>query len=196
MKKFNLLALMLTLSFMTFISCDKDTPDPIPEPTENFHFDVWSPVGGNAGMGSLDCIVKRAQSLESGEMDFKGSGVDVSGKILPTVIIKGKYYYQVSKEGRFGKYQIGEKEVTTIKEFPFSALKERRHTHAWLDDKTLLLMGSNGPADKVLWAKIDTEAMAITAEGEHTLPTPAEFKLPVWENTYIFASTFEGNAIG
>lgn len=174
MKKISFYALMLALSFFTFISCDDSTPKPTPEPNpiEGTHFDVWTPIGGNAGMGSLDCLVKRVAKLESGEISFDGSGVDVSQKMLPTVMFKGKYYYMVSKDGRFGKFQIGENNLSVVKEIPFSALKDRRHTHAWLNDKTLLLVGSNGPSDKILWAKIDVDAMTILSEGELTLPQP------------------------
>lgn len=174
MKKISLYALMLALSLITFISCEKETPSPEPEPdpTEGMHFDVWTPIGGNAGSGTVDCIVKRVSSLDEGELDFKGSGVDLSQKIYPTVIIKGKYYYEVTKEGRFGKYQISEDKLNVVKEIPFSALKDRRHTHTWTDDNTLVLIGSNGPSDKIIWAKINTETMVLISEGELSLPVP------------------------
>lgn len=173
MKKISFYALMLALSAITFVSCEKDpAPTPEPDPTADMHFDVWTPIGGNAGMGTVDCIVKRTTSLESGELDFKGSGVDLSQKLYPSVIIKGKYYYQITKEGRFGKYQIADNRLVTVKEFPFTTLKERRYTHAWLDDKTLLLVGANGESSKILWVKVNAETMTETANGELDLPAP------------------------
>lgn len=176
MKNLNFYALLLFLSLnVIFASCDKKTPTPEPEPdiTEGMHFDIWTPIGGNAGSGTVDCIVKRTTSLEKvEEFNFLGSGVDLSQKIYPTVIVKGKYYYIVTKDGRFGKYQITPTNLVTVKEIPFSALKDRRHTHAWINEHQLLLIGSNGPSDKIVWAKVDTETMTVTAEGELNLPAP------------------------
>lgn len=175
MKKISFYALMLALSFMTFVSCGntpEPNPTPEPDPTEGMHFDIWTPVGGNAGAGQVDCIVKRTTSLESGELDFKGSGVDLSQKLYPTTIVKGKYYYFVSKDARLGKYQITENGIVTVKEIPFPTLKERRHSQTWINDNTLLLVGSNGESDKIVWAKINTETMTVAAEGELNLPEP------------------------
>lgn len=175
MKKNNFYLLLTTLLSCTLIACDpepKVTPEP--DPTVGMHFDIWTPIGGNAGMGTVDCIIKRTTSLETGEMDFKGSGVDASQKLFPATIIKGKYYYQVTKDGRFGKYQITDNQLVIVKEFPFATLKERRYTHAWLDDNTLLLMGANGDSDKILWVKINAETMTETANGELDLPAPKD----------------------
>lgn len=135
-------------------------------------FDIWSYVTGNAGAGKSSCIVTRIGSLESGELSLSGNGVDVSHKIYPSVIVQDKYYYHISKEGRFGKYQITEDNIATIKEIPFVTLKDRRYTHAWLDDKMLLLVGSNGASDQILWAKVDTEKMMVIKEGALNLPAP------------------------
>lgn len=159
---------------LSIISCSHNNPDPTPSPTaENFHFDVWTPIGGKStSMGKDACVVKRTNTLESGELSFKGSGVDVSQKIYPSVIVKGKYYYHVSNEGRLGKYQITEDNIITVSEIPFSILKDRRYTHAWIDDNVLLLIGSNGDSDKILWAKINTETMTQIGSGELSLPTP------------------------
>lgn len=171
MKKYSFFTL-LSLLLVTFTGCDETSnPKPI-DPIEGKHFDIWAPLGGNAGMGTLDCLVQSVKSLDEGEMDFKGSGVDLTGKINPHTIIKGKHYYHVTKEARFGKYQIVDNQLIIVKEIPFSQLKDRRHTHAWLNDRTLLLVGSNGSSDKIIWVKIDAEEMKIVDEGELELPQP------------------------
>lgn len=174
MKKISFYALMLALSFITFISCEKENPvpEPEPDPIEGTHFDIWSPLGKISGMGSSNQLVKNVSTLENGEYSFEGSGVDLSEKLYPHTIIKGKYYYQVTKDARFGKYQITKDNLATIQEFPFSTLTARYYTHAWIDEKTLVLIGSNGPSDKILWSKIDTEAMKEISKGELLLPAP------------------------
>ncbi|MBN1988420.1 MAG: hypothetical protein JW783_03375 [Bacteroidales bacterium] len=174
MKRFGLYALMFALSLFFFSSCDKDDVTPIPDPIDPvaMHFDVWTPIGGNAGMGTGDYIVKGVESLESGQLDFNGSGVDLSQKLFPHAIIRGKYYYVVSKDGRFGRYQITSNQLVIESEIPFTALKERRHCHAWLSDNVLLLMGANGDSDKILWVKLDVEKMEVVAQGELALPAP------------------------
>lgn len=172
MKKNSFYTLLIALSLIAFISCEKE-PTPIPDnPIEGKHFDIWTQIGGNAGMGTGEFLVKSITTLDEGEIDFYESGVDVSEEINANCIIKDKYYYHVKKTGRFGKYQITGNSIVAIKEIPFSILKDRRHAHTWLDDNTLLLVGSSGDSDKILWVKIDTEAMSILSQGELDLPAP------------------------
>ena len=59
-----------------------------------------------------------------------------------------------------------------VKEFAFKeyTLKDRRYTHAWIDDNTLVLMAANGDASKVIWIKVDTKEMKHLSEGELNLP--------------------------
>lgn len=172
-----ILSALLTCSF--FAACsDNDQPEP-EVPTEvKSHFDVWVSIGGNSGMGSDNTqLVKSLESLENQtQIDYKNSGADVTAKLYQESIIKGKYYYQIPKEkDRFGKYQIVNDRVITIAEFPFgtNSLKDRRYTHTWIDNKTLVLIGSNGNSDKVLWIKINADEMKIVSEGELDLPAPA-----------------------
>ncbi len=179
--KFYAWMLLFASACFSFTSCSENnepTPDPIPQEVEA-HFDIWVSIGGNSGMGSDNTqLVKGVKSLGDEErIDFKNSGADVTAKLYQESIIKGKYYYQIPKEkDRFGKYQIVDNKIVTIAEFPFTTntLKDRRYTHAWIDNKTLVLIGSNGASDKVLWIKVDTEAMRIVGEGILDLPAPPQ----------------------
>lgn len=175
--KFYLSVFFITLTSFTFISCSNDDPDPNVEPDVEAHFDIWVSIGGNSGMGTDNTqLVKGLESLdEQTQIDFKNTGADVTAKLYQETIIKGKYYYQIPKEkDRFGKYRIVNNQIMTIAEFPFvkNTLKDRRYTHAWIDDKTLVLIGSNGASDKVLWIKVNTDEMKIISEGELDLPEP------------------------
>ena len=91
------------------------------------------------------------------------------------LISKGKYYYQVpSKQTRFTKFQIVNNKIEIVQEQPFvvNSYTERKYTHAWLDDKTLLVMAANGDADKIIWTKLNAEDMSILSEGTLDLPLP------------------------
>lgn len=177
-----LFVLLLGLIGLTTFSCSEDDDTPTNSKEEVLkpsHFDIWVSIGGTSGMSKENTqLVKGINSLEAGtEIDFKGTGTDVTAKMYQHSIIKGKFYYQIPKEkDRFGKYQILNGEVKVVKELMFenNTLKDRRYTHAWTNDHTLVLMGSNGPSSKILWIKIDTDKMEILGEGELDLPTPPE----------------------
>ena len=175
--RFYVWMLFAALTSVTFTACEDDKPAPKPEPDPllESHFDIWVSIGENAGMGSAGTLlVQNTKSLDAKEqINFVNTGADVTAKLYQEAIIKGAYYYQVPKEkNRFGKYQIVGSKVKTIAEFPFqkNTLKDRRYTHAWVDDHTLVLMAANGKADKVIWIKVNTDQMKIIAEGELNLP--------------------------
>lgn len=177
-----LFALLFVLPYLFVVSCSENEENPIPnppDPEQKGYFDIWVSIGGTSGMGSQHTqLVKGVTNLKQEQnIDFKGSGTDVTAKLYQGAIIKGQYYYQIPKEKyRFGKYRIKDGNIEIVKEFPFqnNTLKERRYTHAWIDENTLVLIGSNGPSSKILWIKIDTKEMTILAEGELALPVPPE----------------------
>ena len=198
MKKFQFLACAFAtlLAATTFSACSDDdpitpvtptpepeTPTPEPEPTPvepekaTYHFDIWVSVGSTGGMGSnTSYLVKGLDSLTvQPTVDFKNDGVDVTATMNMESIIKGKYYYQVPiSADRFSKYQIVGNQLKVIKEQPFvkNTFKDRRYTHAWIDDNTLVLIAANGTANKVIWTKLNAEDMSILDEGELTLQVP------------------------
>ncbi len=173
--------LLLWMAFFAVIglsmsACDDANDTDIePDPLEGAHFDIWVSIGGNSGMGSDNTqLVQGVKSLDEQEpINFKGTGADVTSKLYQESIIKGQYYYQIPKEkDRFGKYLIQNNQVTVVKEFAFKnyTLKDRRYTHAWIDDHTLILLAANGDASKVIWIKVDAKEMKHIAEGELNLP--------------------------
>lgn len=168
-------AVLIALMGITLVSCDDDDDKKI-DPLEGNHFDIWVSSGSYTGAGTTDNIqlVQGVKSLdEQDQIDFKGTGADVTAKLFQETIIKDGYYYQVPKEkDRFGKYQIINNQIKTIREFSFESytLKDRRYTHAWIDDNTLVLLAANGNSSKVIWIKVDAVAMNIIDEGELDLP--------------------------
>ena len=169
-----LLSSLLTLGLLS--SCGEDTPDPTPTPVEAEGFDLWIPVQGATGKTQKEYdqnIIVRAKDLTKGTISIKGKGADTGGTALtPHIIYRDGYYYGVSREGNFGKFEVGTT-VRTIKEFPLPMIKDRQFSHAWLDRKTLVLVGSTGKQKEVSWARIDTQEMKLLDSGTLALKAPA-----------------------
>ena len=176
------LGLIAILFATAFISCSdsdddvKPTPTPTPTPEATTHFDIWVTTSSYGGAGSNveATLVQGVNSLETENVvSFIGKGVDVTAKLFQESIIKGEYYYQVPQEkDRFGKYKITEKGIEVVKEFAFknNTLLDRRYSHAWTGDNTLVLLAANGDKSKIIWIKVDTENMKIISEGELDIP--------------------------
>lgn len=183
-KKFPFMSFLKTSVFatvlFTFAACSNETPgggSEEPEPAGKVHFDIFMSVGEHGGMGGGEnTIVKSVESLTADQpmIDTQGSGVELNPYTIE-LISKGKYYYQIpSKQTRFTKFQILNNKIEVVQEQPFvvNSYTERKYAHAWLDDKTLLIMAANGDADKIIWTKLNAEDMSILAEGTLELPLP------------------------
>lgn len=183
-KKFPFMSFLKTSVFatvlFTFAACSNETPGgggEEPEPAGKVHFDIFMSVGEHGGMGGGEnTIVKSVESLTADQpmIDIQGSGVELNPYTIE-LISKGKYYYQIpSKQTRFTKFQILNNKIEVVQEQPFvvNSYTERKYAHAWLDDKTLLIMAANGDADKIIWTKLNAEDMSILAEGTLELPLP------------------------
>lgn len=170
-----LLSSLLTLGLLS--SCGEDTPNPTPTPVEAEGFDLWIPVKGATGKTQKEYdqnIIVRAKDLTKGTISIMGKGADTGGTALtPHIIYRDGYYYGVSREGNFGKFEVGPT-VLAIKEFPLPMIKDRQFSHAWLDRKTLVLVGSTGKQKEVSWARIDTQEMKLLDSGTLDLKAPAE----------------------
>lgn len=183
-KKFPFMSFLKTSVFatvlFTFAACSNETPgggSEEPEQAGKVHFDIFMSVGEHGGMGGGEnTIVKSVESLTADQpmIDIQGSGVELNPYTIE-LISKGKYYYQIpSKQTRFTKFQILNNKIEVVQEQPFvvNSYTERKYAHAWLDDKTLLIMAANGDADKIIWTKLNAEDMSILAEGTLELPLP------------------------
>lgn len=175
-KNFTTLLLSSLLTLGLFSSCGEDTPNPTPTPVEAEGFDLWIPVKRATGKTQKEYdqnIIVRAKDLSKGTISIKGKGADTGGTALtPHIIYRDGYYYGVSRERNFGKFEVGST-VRTIKEFPLPMIKDRQFSHAWLDRKTLVLVSSPGE-QKVSWARIDTQEMKLLDSGTLDLKAPAE----------------------
>lgn len=178
--KFTLLAFMAAMTAFSFTACSDDNSEPTPDVPAvdegKYHFDLFVTVDKHGGMSSKNTtIVNSTASLtaDKGVITIKREGAELNDFSMES-ISKGKYYYQVSDKG-FVKYQIKNNSVRTIQERPFktNTYKVRSYTHAWLNDRTLVIMSANGKADKIIWTKLNADDMSISGEGTLQLPLPA-----------------------
>ena len=174
-----LAALVVALVTLSFTACDPDTPQPEQEITVGY--DLWIPLGGATGQSTANKdahIIARVADLTTGALSIKGQGVETSAStITPNVVYHKGYYYSVSRELRFGKFRMSNTGIETIKEIPMPQILDRRFSHAWLDDNTLVMVSSVGDKQEMSWVKVDVNKMAIVAEGKLDLPKPAEGEL-------------------
>jgi hypothetical protein len=185
MKKIRSLFSLLAIASMAvvFNSCTPEGsgPGPEPIPVADHHFDIFMTVGKHGGMNQGEgTIVKSVDALTADQptIDIRNDGVEfrsADNVYSMEAIVGGQYYYQVPNSGdRFTKLQVVGNSVKIVQEQPFvkNTFKVRGYTHAWLDDKTLLIMSANGPADKIIWTKLNADDMRILAEGTLELPLP------------------------
>ena len=180
--KFSLWAFMaiFTLVF-SFVACsDEDNPEPKPDEQiveGDYHFDLFVTVDKHGGMSSSNTTIVNsynALTADKGVLTIERQGAELGDYSMES-ISKGKYYYQIPYSGdRFTKYRIKGNAVSVVKERPFAknVYKIRSYTHAWLDDKTLLIMSSTGDTKHIIWTKLNADDMSILAEGQLGIEVP------------------------
>lgn len=163
--------LLASLSLL-LTSCEGDTPKVEEQITPAF--DIWVPMQNKVeGMGEDPHIIVQAEQINDGALDITGKGAETGATALtPNVVFKDGYYYNVSREGNFGKFQVKGNQVITIKEIPLPNIADRRFSHSWIDDKTLVVVSSAGKKQEVHWAKIDVQQVKVIAEGKLALEAP------------------------
>lgn len=181
MKRLPIFSVFLALLLVFATGCDdsnKPNPKPTPKPTPEvtgMEYDVWIALDeGTSSAAKQDAhAVRRVASLETGEYDIKGKGVEtLSSEMTPNAIYHDGYYYSVSRKGDFGKYKITDADVKVVKRFPLKEVLDRRFSHVWLDANTLVLFGSAGDKQVVNWVKINTNDMKVVEKGILDLPAP------------------------
>ncbi len=157
------------------VNVTKDIP---PFDESKYHFDLFLTVDKHGGMSSKNITIANSTAslkADRGTITVVREGAEL-GYYTMESISKGKYYYQVySTKGsgagdRFVKYQIKNNKVIEVQSQRFSSngitYNVRNYTHAWLDDNTLLIMGSTGDNKKLIWTKLNANDMTILDEGE------------------------------
>ncbi len=139
----------------------------------DLYFDIWVSLDdtGNSMSTGATMLVNGYSSLDNSDdvINFVNDGADVSSSLNDETLIKDGYYYQIPQtEGRFGKYKIENDICTTIKEVQLpdgAVLSARKYCGDWIDDDTLVIMGSINSYQDVAWVKINTTDMTIEGSG-------------------------------
>ncbi|SKA47133.1 hypothetical protein SAMN04488128_108111 [Chitinophaga eiseniae] len=165
------------LSVLTgFSACEKYDDDIVSGNPGNGsdNYAIWMQLGS---WPNTTQYVVGASSLTSGAVSLKGNGVEVTSKadygIIPH---KGYYYYPStnSTNGRLSKYSLKDNQLTTIKEVPFT-YQTGVSSYTWVDDATLVLMGTNGRGNKLLCSVVDANTLAIKNMELPVNPVPAGY---------------------
>lgn len=177
---------MAILMAASFTACSDDSNGDKGENSGNnnldYHFDLFMSVGKHGGMSQGDGTIVRSVSDLSATADkisIEGIGSEFESDgntYTMEAIVKGKYYYEVPYQpaDRFVKLEVnydpktGKNALNVVAQRPFAegyTFKARSYTHAWLDDKTLIVMAANGDADQIIWTKLNADDMKIIDSG-------------------------------
>ena len=186
MKELKKLLVVLTIamvSMMTLaVSCDEPIPEPEPEPVvKDYNFDLFVCAVKHGGMSQNKngSYVRSVPALTADQprVEFTGKGIDITQDYTLESITKGKYYYQVPQKatGGFVKFHIerdaaGNETIIEDSEVPFkdNVYSARKYTHAWLDDNTLVIIGTASKATKIIWTKLKDSSAGLSVESEGT----------------------------
>ena|GEM_PF-539672 len=177
MNKFSKCLFAATCAVILFTSCiktndpapDNDpTPnDPTPDETETFKFGIWTQ---SSSSNNTSHFILGTNSLTEGSVNLKDNGIEVTSTLNNSVIIHdGYYYFYNSTDGHFGKYQLTDGAVSTVKEVPLNHLASLAG-HTWINDKTLVIIGTNAEANGINYSIIDANTLSIKNGSVSGLP--------------------------
>lgn len=109
--------------------------------------------------------------LSKGSVSLVGNGAEVTSKADYGIIAKNGFYYYPSTSSNFGKmtkFEFKNNQLAVVKEVPFTYQKSI-NCYTWVDDNTLLLFGTNGDGNKVLYTVVNATTLEIK-NGELALP--------------------------
>lgn len=165
------------VSLLTGISaCEKYDDDIAPGSTGNGseNFAIWMQLGS---WPNTSQYVVGVSSLLSGNVSLKGNGVEVTSKADYGIIPHNGYYYYPSTSsgnGRLSKYTLKDNQLTTVKEVPFT-YQTGVTSYTWVNDTTLVLVGTDGTGTKVLCSVVDANSLSIKNMELPVKPIPAGF---------------------
>lgn len=156
-KILQLLSAIACFVFLNACSSKDNTTTPVT--TDSSSYALWVQVGS---WPNANYYILGLTDLTSGSLTLSGNGVDVTSVLNNSVISHGGYYYYYNTtEGRFGKYQIENGAAKVVKEVPFTNLASLAG-HTWVDDNTLVMIGTASGAKSVNYSIVDVSTMTIT----------------------------------
>jgi hypothetical protein len=136
-----------------------DTPPP---------YTIWLQFGN---WPNTTQYVVGTDDLTEGSVSLEGNGAEVTAIADYGIIPHNGYYYYPSTSSDFGKmskFEFKDNKLSVVKEVPFT-YQGAISAMTWIDDNTLILFGTNGDGDKMLYSVVDATTLKIT-NGEIALP--------------------------
>ncbi|GGH82753.1 major membrane immunogen (membrane-anchored lipoprotein) [Filimonas zeae] len=139
-------------------ACSKNDGGTTPT-TNKGSFNLWVQVGS---WPNANYYVLGLNNLTTDTVTLSGNGVDVTSILNNSVISRGGYYYYYNTtEGRFGKYQLVNGAVSSVKQVPFTNLTSLAG-HTWINDSTLVMVGAFNGGKNVNYSTVNVNSMTIT----------------------------------
>lgn len=150
-------------------ACNKDDNNVKPADDDNAPaYALWLQLGS---WPNTTQYIVGANNLNEGTVSLEGNGAEVTAMADYGIIPHKGYYYYPSTSADFGKmskFEFKNNKLNIVKEVPFT-YQSGISARTWIDDNTLVLFGTNGDADKVLYSIVDAQSLQIT-NGEIDLP--------------------------
>lgn len=159
----------LVILMAGFISCSDDETQPDDGKPD---FSVWLQLGS---WPNTTQYVVGIDDLTSGEVKLEGNGAEVTSQADYGIVAHNGYYYYPSTSTDFGKlskFEFKDNQMQIVTEVPFT-YQSGISSHAWIDDNTLIFIGTNGDSDKLLYTVVDATSLTLK-NGELDFPDVKE----------------------
>lgn len=164
-----------TLIIGTTISCSSNDDSGSDSADGKADYALWLQLGS---WPNTTQYVVGIDDLTKGTVSLIGNGAEVTSKADYGIIAKNGFYYYPSTSSNFGKmtkFEFKNNQLSVVKEVPFTYQKSI-NCYTWVDDNTLLLFGTNGDGNKVLYTVVNATTLEIK-NGELALPAiPSGYK--------------------
>ncbi len=155
--KYASLSVLVVLAGTTIYGCKKKTKEADPEVVNNYSTMLMVGSWPNTAY-----YISEFPSLTEGEINLKGNGAEITGKVYAQDVFQrnGYYYHANFTAGRLGKYHVENGVLITDQEVPFTHLRWASYT--WIDDETVVLIGTNGDGNEARYSIVKVNGMQMT----------------------------------
>lgn len=112
-----------------------------------------------------------------GVVSLKDNGVEVTGRADYGIIARNGYYYYPSTSNnnrRLIKYSFKDNQLNIVKQVPFT-YQSGVSSYCWVDDNTLVLVGTDGTGQKVLCSIVNANDLSVKNTVLPVPPVPAGY---------------------
>ena len=156
----------------TTISCSSDDDSGSTPVDGKSNYALWLQLGS---WPNTTQYILGVDDLTTGSVSLVGNGAEVTSKADYGIIAKNGFYYYPSTSSNLGKmtkFEFKNNQLVVVKEVPFT-YQNAINCYTWVDDNTLILIGTNGDATKVLYTVVNATTLEIK-NGELALPALSE----------------------